>query len=301
MWQNENKKGMAAFIDGDEALALQHWKQALDEASAEGAQQNFEFGETSFYVGKILSDNKQYTESIPYLRTAVEILTTHDTAGDRKNKATYILAHAYRQLEKDDEFKAFMEPFTPKKPLIPLKDALKLLQKQKLAADLKGTVLTELCSAHQIDSNGDAKPLTSLLHQYYADPTSGAERKVQDKFFSHATEEFDIQNVLDALADLIGKPGKIKIVENTPMPNSAKNTGLIIELGKASSFHEVETVYHIVWAVNELLEEINSKVRFQEIDDCPEGITSFYLLKESAYDKLVDIDGLEFTNTENYD
>lgn len=211
MWQEHQKQGMQAFLNGDEDAAIKHWIEAAEIALSSGAPPAADLAELHYCLGKALADLKRDDEAIPYLRGAVNMINDHCPDEQQKLKvAQFALAEVLNRTGREDEataqFKqAYDLPENVCFAAIPLKEAIKDLQKHKLCKELKGGVLTSLCHEQQIDPNGDNNNLTNLLIAYYIDLNRGLKRSNDDKFFVEHATNYETESVLDRLNTLCGR------------------------------------------------------------------------------------------------
>lgn len=216
MWQEKSAQALKCMMNGDEAAAIQYWKQTLTMAEQEAAGPSGELGEVYYYLGKVLSNQGNDTEAVAYLTSAIEMLHFPGASHGRLDTARYELANILnrqgRQEAAGAQYKAALHLPESTYRTIALKQAIKELHDCGLARDLKGRVLTNLCLELGIDIEDNNVELGELLVSYYIAPQDGAKRAKQDCFFVEDYKLFEPNDVLQRLCQLIGQPGFLRLV-----------------------------------------------------------------------------------------
>lgn len=308
MWKDESRQAMQAFMDGDELLAEERWGSALALAEKDAVPPCEELGQIYYFLGKIRWDRKDEDAAIPFLESAVRILdSVRDDSVQRcessyLSKAQYDLAAAYRRTNQEGKAAAlFRRALTieDRQGCLPLKDALKVLHKCKLAKDLQGEILENLCKQLDLDPQGDNGRIVDLLRAYYA---AVPERAVADKFIETTYDYFDLEYLIPTLSKYIGKTGKVKIVSADVMPQMEDQFNLELQVdGDDSFFQQVCSVDDIFDVFNDILLSKDSKVLFQKLDHEDLQVSCFCLLKESTVEKLEADSAVPFIDLTPYD
>lgn len=276
MWQEHQKKGMQAFLNGDNDTAILHWKSAVTVAKETNAQSSPELAELNYCLGKALSDLRRDEDALEFLRAAVDIYSSVSPGDSRLNTAQYAFAEVLRRTGGDDEadkqYKQALEiDDSVDFVAAPLKEAIKELQKVGLAKELKAGVLTSLCHQTGVDIDGDNSELPEVLIAYYTDPNRGPERVLVDRLFYEHLTQFDIDEVLERLCEFAGCPDFLVVedVEGDTADGEQMNLTMRRSDGELV-YRASQSVVGVVDEFNEQLAGTASPFRFcsLNVDGC---------------------------------
>lgn len=286
MWQDESRRALEAFMDGDEELAAERWGKALALAEREQVPSSLELGLVYYYLGKVFWDRRQAEIAVPLLETAVQMMSAHNPRHEELAKVKYILGNAYSGLKAGAKAVSLYRDalgLEEPGPALPFEDALKILHKCKLALELKGEVFADLCDELNLDPDGDNHGIEDVLLSYYETDSARAQA---DNYVAALYDGYDLEELVKHLAALIGKAGQVKIVKAEEFEDDSQTIDLELSVGEESYCKELSSVDDVFDVFNDILLDSNSKVLFQKLDTEDGDWSQFYLLDEKTLDKL---------------
>ena len=172
-----------------------------------------------------------------------------------------------------------------------LTEAITCLHNHKLAADLQGPVVTNLCQQLNMDVNGDNANIELLLLNYYFDEENGAERSDQDLMMITDYTEFQSQELCEYLCFLIDRPDFLTLncpstkFEKFGVLNFVRDDGK--ELPKACA-----SAVGIIDLFNAEMKELEMPLAFRSLDFNP--CLMAYVLPDTTFNSLRAVNALHF-------
>ncbi len=281
---------MQAFMNGDNEAAIAHWKNAVSVAVETNAKPAADLAELYYCLGKALSDLRRDNEAVGYLRTGVDMLLQCSPGDQRVKVAQFELAEVLNRTggheEADRQFKqAYDLPEHVNTPTIPLKDAIRELQKLKFVNQLKGGVLSNLCHELGIDPAGDNADIGELLVSYYIDEKHWVKRQVDDKFYVEDYTNFETESVLGRLCHLADKPDFLVLEDQKGDTRDGDTITLTMRRSDGELVYRASTsVVGIVSEFNNQLGILGEPRRFCSLD--LNSCFAAYFIDMKTYDYL---------------
>lgn len=289
---------MQAFVNGDEDSAIACWIRAAEIAAKSDAEPDSKLAELYYCLGKALADRRSDTDAIEYLRAAVEILSNLNDTEQQLKVAQFALAEVLNrnggQAEAEAQFrKAYDLPEPDSFETIPLKEAIKQLNKFKLCKELKGGVLSKICNELGLDPDGDNQSIGEILVSYYIDEDRGEKRKLEDKFFVEDYTNFDPEQVLENLGVLSGSKALLVLENQVGDTRDGEYVDFTFKRNDGEAVYRTcSSIVGIVDEYNDQLASFDKKGRFCSLD--VNSCFAAYFIDAATQNKLHNLHALVF-------